>query len=67
MYSPTLKLFIEDFAPYEPIDELCEIPVFVSIDDLLDRYLKMLPSIDGIGLYRVDGTLLSEKYRLLFF
>ncbi len=63
MYSPTLELFMEDFAPYEPIDELCEIPAFVSIDDLLDRYLKVLPSIDGIGLYKVDGTLLDEKYK----
>ena len=62
-YSPSLELYMEDFAPYEPIDELCEIPEFVSVDDLLERYLKAYNFMDGIALYKVDGTLLGEKYR----
>ena len=47
---------IEDFAPYEPIDELCEIPPVVSVDYLLERYIKTYNFMDGIVLYKVDGT-----------
>lgn len=61
MYANKLEEFMKEFASYEPIDDDCEIPPFVSIDDLLNRYLDVCSNIDGVALYNVDGTLIKQK------
>lgn len=61
--AKNIEDFMKEFTPYEPIDELCEIPPFISVEDLLNRFLIDCPSVDGIALYKVDGTLIEEKFR----
>lgn len=55
--------FMIEFTPYEPIDDSSLIPPFISVEDLLNRFLIDCPSIDGIAIYKVDGTLIEEKFR----
>lgn len=66
MYAETIEEFMKEFAPYEPIDEFCEIPKFISVDDLLNRYLEDCPDITGIVLYNVDGSIVEQKNRELY-
>ena len=40
-----------------------DIPEFISIDDMLDRYLKAVPNADGVGIYKTNGILIAKKER----
>ncbi len=62
-YSKTLEGFMTDFVEIEPIMSKDDIPKFISIEDILDRYLKMYNEIRGVALYKIDGTLMSRKDR----
>lgn len=62
-FSGCIEDFMMDFVDIEPIDEDTEIPNFISIDDLLDRYLQELNNITGVALYKTDGTLVSKKIK----
>jgi len=64
MYAETLDEFMKEFTPYEPIDDPSIIPSFKSVEDLLNRYLIDCIDIDGVALYKVDGTLVEQKYRI---
>lgn len=55
--------FMRDFCAIEPILDDKDIPKFVSIDDLLNRYLNDIPEISAVALYKVDGTCVQKKER----
>ena len=62
-YSKTIEGFMIGFAECDPIIDESDIPKFISIDDLLDRYLKALPNADSIGIYTINGILVAKKDR----
>lgn len=62
-FSGSIEDFMMDFAEIEPIEKDTEIPKFISVDDLLDRYLTNLKNISGVGIYKTDGTLISKKIK----
>ena len=62
--AKNIEDFMKEFTPYEPIDELCENPPFISVKDLLNRYLEECQGIDGVALYNIDGTLIDQKNRI---
>lgn len=58
-YCKTIEGFMENFAEYDPHDE-DDIPEFISIDDLLERYLRV-KDVVAVALYKVDGTCVEKK------
>lgn len=62
-FSGTIEDFMIDFALVEPIEDESDIPKFISIDDLLNRYLNDIKDIEAVALYKTDGTLVAEKRR----
>ena len=62
-YSKNIESFMIGLCEIEPIIDESDIPEFVSVDDLLIRCLNILPNIESVALYKVDGTLVAEKSR----
>lgn len=62
-YCKTLEGFMIEFVEHEPIIDDSDIPDFISVDDLLDRYLKDIPDIIAVAIYKVDGTCVARKDR----
>lgn len=60
-FSKTIDGFMIDFVPFEPILDDDDIPPFVSVEDVLNRYLKLYDSISGVAIYKVDGSLIAKK------
>ena len=58
-----LKDFMFDFCDSYPVWDEDDIPEFISIDDLLNRYLNDIPEISAVALYKVDGTCVQQKAR----
>lgn len=63
-YCKTLEGFMIGFAENSPILKEDDIPKFISIDDLLDRYLNDVPNAESIGIYKTDGTLVARKDKI---
>lgn len=40
-----------------------DIPKFVSINDLLNRYLNDMKDVNGVAIYDVDGKCIAKKIR----
>ena len=64
-YCKTIEGFMIGFAECDPIMDESDIPSFISIEDLLNRYLNDLPDITAVALYKTDGTCLQKKTRAL--
>lgn len=62
-FSKTIDGFMIDFVPFEPILDDDDIPPFVSVEDVLNRYLKLYDAISGVAIYKVDGSLIAKKER----
>ncbi len=62
-FSGCIEGFMIDFVEVEPIEDESDIPPFISIDDLLSRYLNDLKDISAVAIYKVDGTLVAIKDR----
>lgn len=62
-YCKTIEGFMIGFAENNPIMDESDIPKFVSIDDLLDRYLNDVKDATAVALYKIDGTLVLKKER----
>jgi len=62
-FCKSIEGFMTSFVKSEPIMFDDDIPEFISIDDLLNRYLNDLPDIESVALYKVDGLLVAEKSR----
>lgn len=62
-YSGTIEGFMIGFSENDPIIDEDDIPKFISIDDLLGRYLNALPNMVEVALYKTDGTCIEKKSR----
>ncbi|MFR7675508.1 MAG: hypothetical protein ACLU3D_00065 [Acutalibacteraceae bacterium] len=62
-FAKNIADFMVEFVEICPIEDDSDIPSFISNDDLLERYLKDLPEIEGVAIYRTDGTLILRKVR----
>lgn len=62
-YCKTIEGFMIGFAECDPIIDEDDIPKFVSIDDLLGRYLSDIQDANAVAIYKTDGTCISKKYR----
>lgn len=60
-FSGTIEDFMTDFALVEPIEDESDIPKFISIEDLLNRYLNDIKNIKSVAIYKTDGTLVAMK------
>ncbi len=60
-YALNIEDFMFDFTSYEPITDYSDVPRFISISDLLDKYLESVADITGVAIYKVDGTLVAKK------
>lgn len=62
-YCKTIEGFMIGFSESNPIMDDDDIPEFISIDDLLNRYLEDMNDIIGVSLYQIDGTCIQTKFR----
>jgi len=62
-FCQTLERFMVEFCEKEPIDDESEIPPFISVDDILERYLNSLSQFESVAMYKTDGTCILRKYR----
>ncbi len=62
-FSGSVEDFMMDFVEVEPIEDENDIPAFISIEDLLERYLNVLPNVAEVALYKTDGTCIEKKSR----
>ena len=60
-YALKIEDFMFDFTPSDPITDYSDVPRFISISDLLDKYLESVADITGVAIYKVDGTLVAKK------
>ena len=62
-YAKDISDFMMDFCLNDPIENESDIPEFISIDDLLNRYLTDLIDVKRVAIYKTNGTLVAEKER----
>jgi len=62
-YCKSIEGFMIGLVECDPIMDDDDIPEFISIDDMLDRYLKEVPNADSIGIYKTNGILIAKKER----
>lgn len=65
-FSGSVEGFMMDFIENDPIIDEDDIPKFISVDDLLERYLNALPNVAEVALYKTDGTCIEKKSRKKF-
>lgn len=64
-FSGNIEGFMMDFVEIEPIMDEDDIPEFISVEDLLNRYLNEMDDIVAVALYKTDGTCLEKKTRCI--
>ena len=62
-FCGNIEGFMMDFVEVEPIEDESDIPDFISIDDLLSRYLSDVKDACAVAIYKTDGTCISKKDR----
>lgn len=62
-YSKTIEGFMVNFCDSYPIEDESDIPEFISIEDLLNRYIEELKDVKEVALYKTDGTCIQNKVR----
>lgn len=62
-YCKTIEGFMTGFANCDPIIDDDDIPKFISVDDLLNRYLDDMNNITGVALYNINGDCIATKER----
>ncbi len=62
-FCESIEGFMMDFAEIEPIEDERDIPPFISIDNLLNRYLSEVKDIIAVAIYKTDGTCIQIKER----
>lgn len=62
-YCKTIEGFMIGFTESNPIIYDDDIPKFISIGDLLKRYLDEMCDIVGVSLYKIDATCIQTKFR----
>lgn len=58
-YVKKIEDFMIDFASCDPV--MNDIPEFISVDDLLNRYLESMSDIISVAIYDVNGTIIVKK------
>lgn len=58
-----IENFMYDFVKVEPIENDKDIPKFISIDDILDRWIKEDKRLTKVAIYSVKGKLIQEKIK----
>lgn len=61
-YCKTIEGFMIGFAESDPIID-DDIPQFISVNDILERCLNLYNDINGVAIYKIDGTCVQKKYR----
>lgn len=61
--SKTIEGFMMEFVEVEPIESDADVPPFISVDDLLCRYLNDLKDISAVAVYKTDGTCIQKQKR----
>ena len=62
-YCKTIEGFMVGFAECDPIMDDDDIPPFISTDDILNRYLNLYDNMNGVAIYKTDGTCICKKER----
>lgn len=62
-YCKTIEGFMIGFAESDPIIDDDDIPPFISVNDILERCLNLYNDINGVAIYKIDGTCIQKKYR----
>ncbi len=62
-YCKTIEGFMIGFTECDPIIDEDDIPPFISIDDILERCLNLYNDINGVAIYKTNGTCIKKKYR----
>ena len=62
-FCGNIEGFMMDFVEVEPIEDESDIPDFISIDDLLNRYLLDVKDAIAVAIYKTDGTCVQKKER----
>ena len=62
-YSKTIEGFMTGFADCDPIIDN-DIPKFISVDDLLNRYLDDMKNVTGVAIYNINGDCIATKKRI---
>jgi len=57
----SIEGFMIEFCNEHPIMDENDIPVFISNEDLLSRYLNSLEDISSVAIYKTDGTCIDKK------
>lgn len=60
-YCKTIEGFMTGFADCDPIIDDDDIPEFISVDDLLNRYLDDMKNITGVAIYNINGDCIAYK------
>lgn len=64
-FCGNIEGFMMDFVEIEPITDDDDIPEFISVEDLLNRYLNEINDIVAVALYKTDGVCLQKKERAI--
>ena len=64
-YCKTIEGFMIGLADCDPIIDENDIPPFISIDDMLDRCLKLSKESTAVALYETDGTCVARKNKII--
>mgnify|MGYP005761325899 FL=1 len=64
-YAKNIEDFMIEFCDYYPIMDDSDVPEFISVDDLLNKYLDKLSDISGVALYKIDGVCLQKKTKCI--
>lgn len=56
-----IENFMYDFVEVAPLESDEDIPKFISIDDILDRWLKRDKKLIKVAIYSIEGELIKEK------
>lgn len=62
-FCGNIEGFMMDFVEVEPIEDESDIPTFISIDDLLNRYLLHVEDTKAVAIYKTDGTCIKKIER----
>lgn len=60
-YCKTIEGFMIGLAECDPIIDEDDIPPFISIGDMLDRCLNLYDDVNGVAIYKTDGTCIQKK------
>ena len=62
-YCETIEGFMIGLVDCDPIDDEDDIPPFISLDDMLDRCLKLSTDATAVALYTTTGKCIARKDR----